>query len=246
MGDEIQKLKNNYNSIKRNIDELYEFINETNYIGMSTFRLKFGSFKNTFIDYDTSANDMKKYINCYLTGTSSGSGSGSCPSNINDSNNINKLLYDLSFNIQLKEQLEDSTKLFSDTNNYLDDKKSKYLKNKELNKRITEFYSKNTEFKKNLIHYAKILYYILFVCVIAVFFRKKFYKKVFPYIFLIILLLIPNVFVKFLYKKIVNKIGHFSLDFLYIISMSSLIFIIGALFSAVTYLQSKPDVSTDD
>ena len=50
--------------------ELYDFINETNYIGMPTFRLKFGSFKNTFIDYDISANDMNKYIftniNCPL------------------------------------------------------------------------------------------------------------------------------------------------------------------------------------
>lgn len=264
----------NYSNIKSKIDDLDNYVNAGSipnlYVGdsyiLSQFHARFGTFKLNWMNFmphlrttqrsieynavdrrlkNDSKNiitEIKTKLNEIINGSD-----GSTGNSVNDIKipNLNKSLSDLSFNINLQSQLTNSENLYDKINNSLDDKSNQYSKNKELNKRITQFYSKNTEFKKDLLYYAKMLYYIILVFVVFTFFRKKFYKKIFPYIFIIILLLIPNVFIKILYKKIVDGIGHFKLDFLYIISMTVLILIISALFSAVSYLHTTVSVSVD-
>ena len=73
-------------------------------------------------------------------------------------------------------------------------------------------------------------------------FRKKLYKQIIPYIFVLSLILIPNFLIKFIYKKIVDGIGHFKLDVLYIMAMGVIVIIMSALFSALTYI-IKDDIN---
>ncbi len=237
-----------YNNIKSKIDDLDNYVNAGSIPGvavgnppyLSQFHARFGEFSEN--DAETKITEIKTTLNEIING-----GDGSSGNSLNDVKipNLQTSISDLSFNMRLRTQLTNSGNIYDKINNNLDDKNNQYSKNKELNKRITQFYSKNTEFKKDLLYYAKILYYILLLFVVFTFFRKKFYKKIFPYIFIIILLVIPNVFIKILYKKIVDGIGHFKLDFLYIISMTVLILIISALFSAVSYLHTTVSVSVD-
>ena len=150
--------------------------------------------------------------------------------------NMRTSLSDISNNIQVYNKLENSRDMYSKVNSELESKIEENKKKDDLNKRITEFYSKNTDLKKTLLYYFKIFYYILFIIVLMFLFRKKLYKEIIPYIFVLALILIPNFLIKFIYKKIVDGIGHFKLDVLYIMAMGVIVIIMSALFSALTYI----------
>jgi len=101
---------------------------------------------------------------------------------------------------------------------------------KKLNNRISKFYNNDYEFKKTLLYYLKIIYFILFsICIFSIIYKKK-HKEKKVYGFLFLLIIIPYFFIRNIYKIVLNNLGHLKIDILYIILLTIICTMASGLF----------------
>ena len=135
---------------------------------------------------------------------------------------------DIFSNLISNEHLDKASPFYENKTQELDNKmNNKIIAEEKVNKRMVDFYNKDSEFKKDIIYYLKILYVFFVLGFIAVIIYKKEHKNKKLWGFIGLLFLLPFYGIHKIYIFILENIGHFKLDVLYI---SLLVIIVAVIF----------------
>lgn len=142
--------------------------------------------------------------------------------------NIKKDIYsNLISNEHLEEQLHDTT---NRTLELQENIKNKILAKEKVNRRMINFYNKDSELKKDIIYYLKMLYVFFVAGLAAVVIYKKEHKNKKMWGFIGLLFLLPFYGIHKIYIFFIETIGHFKLDILYISLLIVILAIVFGLF----------------
>tara|TARA_B110000008_G_scaffold279767_1_gene328504 strand:+ start:4293 stop:5000 length:708 start_codon:yes stop_codon:yes gene_type:complete len=145
----------------------------------------------------------------------------------------------LETNINTKKNLEQATSYYKDNLKDIDNKIQTIVQKEKLNKRISQFYNSDYDFKKTILYYLKIFYFIMVsLSVITIIYKKK-HKEKKMYGFLFLLLIIPYFLISNIYKTILNNLGHLKIDVLYVIFLIIIGIITFGLFFISKYILKK-------
>lgn len=145
----------------------------------------------------------------------------------------------LETNINTKKNLEQATSYYDDNLEDIDNKIQNIVQKEKLNKRISQFYNSDYDFKKTILYYLKIFYFIMVsLSVITIIYKKK-HKEKKMYGFLFLLLIIPYFLISNIYKTILNNLGHLKIDVLYVIFLIIIGIITFGLFFISKYILKK-------
>ena len=152
----------------------------------------------------------------------------------------------LETNTNTKKNLEQATSYYNDNLNDIDNKIQTIVQKEKLNKRISQFYNSDYDFKKTILYYLKIFYFIMVsLSVITIIYKKK-HKEKKIYAFLFLLLIIPYFLISNIYKKILNNLGHLKIDVLYVIFIIIIGIITFGLFFISKYILKKNQGNLQD
>jgi hypothetical protein len=145
----------------------------------------------------------------------------------------------LETNINTKKNLEQATSYYDDNLEDIDNKIQNIVQKEKLNKRISQFYNSDYDFKKTILYYLKIFYFIMVsLSIITIIYKKK-HKEKKMYGFLFLLLIIPYFLISNIYKTILNNLGHLKIDVLYVIFLIIIGIITFGLFFISKYILKK-------
>jgi len=145
----------------------------------------------------------------------------------------------LETNINTKKNLEQATSYYNDNLEDIENKIQTIVQKEKLNKRISQFYNSDYDFKKTILYYLKIFYFIMVsLSVITIIYKKK-HKEKKMYGFLFLLLIIPYFLISNIYKTILNNLGHLKIDVLYVIFLIIIGIITFGLFFISKYILKK-------
>lgn len=145
----------------------------------------------------------------------------------------------LETNINTKKNLEQATSYYDKNFIDIDNKIQNIVQKEKLNKRISQFYNSDYDFKKTILYYLKIFYFIMVsLSVITIIYKKK-HKEKKMYGFLFLLLIIPYFLISNIYKTILNNLGHLKIDVLYVIFLIIIGIITFGLFFISKYILKK-------
>ena len=145
----------------------------------------------------------------------------------------------LETNMNTKKNLEQATSYYKDNLKDIDNKIQTIVQKEKLNKRISQFYNSDYDFKKTILYYLKIFYFIMVsLSVITIIYKKK-HKEKKMYGFLFLLLIIPYFLISNIYKTILNNLGHLKIDVLYVIFLIIIGIITFGLFFISKYILKK-------
>lgn len=152
----------------------------------------------------------------------------------------------LETNINTKKNLDQATDFYQDNLHDIQNKIENIVQKEKLNKRISQFYNNDYDFKKNILYYLKIFYVIMVsITVITIIYKKK-HKEKKIYGFLFILLIIPYFLISTIYKTILNNLGHLKIDVLYVIFLLIIGFLTFGLFIISKYVLKKKQGNLQD
>jgi len=152
----------------------------------------------------------------------------------------------LETNTNTKKNLEQATSYYNDNLNDIDNKIQTIVQKEKLNKRISQFYNSDYDFKKTILYYLKIFYFIMVsLSVITIIYKKK-HKEKKIYAFLFLLLIIPYFLISNIYKTILNNLGHLKIDVLYVIFIIIIGIITFGLFFISKYILKKNQGNLQD
>ena len=135
---------------------------------------------------------------------------------------------DIFSNLISNEHLDKASPFYENKTQELDDKMNHKIRAEEkVNKRMVNFYNKDSELKKDIIYYLKMLYVFLVLGFIAVIIYRREHKNKKLWGFIALLFLLPFYGIHKIYIFILDNIGHFKLDVLYI---SLLVIILAIVF----------------
>ena len=138
---------------------------------------------------------------------------------------------DIFSNLISNEHLDKISPFYENKTQELDNKmNNQIIAEEKVNKRMVNFYNKDSEFKKDIIYYLKIVYVFFVLGFIAVVIYKKEHKNKKLWGFIGILFLLPFYGIHKIYVFILENIGHFKLDVLYISLLVIILAIIFGLF----------------
>ena len=152
----------------------------------------------------------------------------------------------LETNINTKKNLDQATDFYQDNLHDIQNKIENIVQKEKLNKRISQFYNNDYDFKKDILYYLKIFYVIMVsITVITIIYKKK-HKEKKIYGFLFILLIIPYFLISTIYKTILNNLGHLKIDVLYVIFLLIIGFLTFGLFIISKYVLKKKQGNLQD
>ena len=138
---------------------------------------------------------------------------------------------DIFSNLISNEHLDKASPFYENKTQELDNKmNNKIIAEEKVNKRMVNFYNKDSEFKKDIIYYLKIVYVFFVLGFIAVVIYKREHKNKKLWGFIGLLFLLPFYGIHKIYVFILENIGHFKLDVLYISLLVIILAIIFGLF----------------
>lgn len=138
---------------------------------------------------------------------------------------------DIFSNLISNEHLDKASPFYENKTQELDNKmNNKIIAEEKVNKRMVNFYNKDSEFKKDIIYYLKIVYVFFVLGFIAVVIYKREHKNKKLWGFIGLLFLLPFYGIHKIYVFILENIGHFKLDVLYISLLVIILVIIFGLF----------------
>tara|TARA_B100000795_G_scaffold116016_1_gene86139 strand:- start:3552 stop:4244 length:693 start_codon:yes stop_codon:yes gene_type:complete len=143
---------------------------------------------------------------------------------------INEEINTLTALTNSKKNITLASEFYNSNINDIEKKNDGITQKKKLNNRISKFYNNDYEFKKTMLYYLKIIYFILFsICIFSIIYKKK-HKEKKVYGFLFLLIIIPYFFIRNIYKIVLNNLGHLKIDILYIILLTIICTIASGLF----------------
>tara|TARA_B100001142_G_scaffold328434_1_gene388511 strand:+ start:1831 stop:2550 length:720 start_codon:yes stop_codon:yes gene_type:complete len=135
---------------------------------------------------------------------------------------------DIFSNLISNEHLDKASPFYENKTQELDDKMNhKIIAEEKVNKRMVNFYNKDSELKKDIIYYLKMLYVFLVFGFVAIIIYRREHKNKKLWGFIALLFLLPFYGIHKIYIFILENIGHFKLDVLYI---SLLVIILAVIF----------------
>lgn len=138
---------------------------------------------------------------------------------------------DIFSNLISNEHLDKASPFYENKTQELDNKmNNQIIAEEKVNKRMVNFYNKDSEFKKDIIYYLKIVYVFFVLGLIAVVIYKREHKNKKLWGFIGLLFLLPFYGIHKIYVFILENIGHFKLDVLYISLLVIILVIIFGLF----------------
>jgi hypothetical protein len=153
---------------------------------------------------------------------------------------------DISSNMKTKRNLQQATDFYKNNLNDIGNKIENIVQKEKLNKRISQFYNNDYDFKKNILYYLKIFYLIMVSIIIITIIYKKKHKEKKMYGFLFLLFVIPYFLIKNIYRIVLNNLGHLKIDVLYVIFLIIIGIISYGLFFISKYILTKKQGNLPD
>ena len=153
---------------------------------------------------------------------------------------IENIKKDIFSNLISNEHLDKAIPFYQNKTEELDNKmKHKIIAKEKVNKRMINFYNKDSEFKKDIIYYLKIFYVFFVLGFIALVIYRKEHKNKKIWGFVGLLFLLPFYGIHKIYIFVLENIGHFKLDVLYISLLVTIVAIIFGIFKLGEYSFKK-------
>jgi hypothetical protein len=153
---------------------------------------------------------------------------------------------DISSNLKTNRNLQQATDFYKNNLKDIGNKIENIVQKEKLNKRISQFYNNDYDFKKNILYYLKIFYIIMVSIIIITLIYKKKHKEKKMYGFLFLLLVIPYFLIKNVYRIVLNNLGHLKIDVLYVIFLIIIGIISYGLFFISKYILRKKQGNLQD
>lgn len=153
---------------------------------------------------------------------------------------IENIKKDIFSHLISSEHLDKAIPFYQNKTEELDNKmKYKLIAKEKVNRRMVNFYNKDSELKKDIIYYLKMLYvfFVLGFIALVIYRREHKNKKIWGFIGL--LFLIPFYGIHKIYVFVIENIGHFKLDILYISLLITIVAIIFGIFKLGEYSFKK-------
>ena len=152
----------------------------------------------------------------------------------------------LETNSNTKKNLQQATDFYKSNLYDIEKKVENIVQKEKLNKRISQFYNNDYDFKKTILYYLKIFYFIMVATAIITLIYKKKHKEKKIYGFLFLLLIIPYFLISNIYRVILNNLGHLKVDVLYVIFLIIVGLISYGLFFISKYVLKKEQRNLQD
>jgi hypothetical protein len=152
----------------------------------------------------------------------------------------------LETNSNTKKNLQQATDFYKSNLYDIEKKVDNIVQKEKLNKRISQFYNNDYDFKKTILYYLKIFYFIMVATAIITIIYKKKHKEKKIYGFLFLLLIIPYFLISNIYRVILNNLGHLKVDVLYVIFLIIIGLISYGLFFVSKYVLKKKQRNLQD
>ena len=145
--------------------------------------------------------------------------------------NMENIKKNIVSNLVSNEHLDKAIPFYKNKTEELDSKmRHKIIAKEKVNKRMVNFYNKDSELKKDIIYYLKIFYVFFVLGFIALIIHRREHKNKKLWAFVGLLFLIPFYGIHKIYIFILENIGHFKLDILYISLLTTVAAIIFGVF----------------
>ena len=152
----------------------------------------------------------------------------------------------LETNSNTKKNLQQAADFYKSNLYDIEKKVENIVQKEKLNKRISQFYNNDYDFKKTILYYLKIFYFIMVAIAIITIIYKKKHKEKKLYGFLFLLLIIPYFLISNIYRFILNNLGHLKVDVLYVIFLIIIGLVSYGLFFVSKYVLKKKQGNLQD